>query len=409
MYYLFVLDDNDFAIILINNTDIHNKNVMLKNIIDTVPDPIFVKNEQHVYQYVNQAFADALGCTPYELLGKSDSDFFSQKESDVFYKIDRKTFKSEVPTTNVEEFTGKADGVRIVSTKKSIFRTLNNKKILVGVIRDITEITAARKIVSKQAQELKRQVDSRTKQLKARTDELERAVETLKSLNSDLDCFAHMCCHELREPLRTISSFSRLAMDEDALLPNSNIHQYLEVIQEGTLKMDRLIKSILNYSTNGLCSNLMSVFYPHELIEEVMQMLDVPICDRKAVIHYDKMPAIYADRMQVLQLFQNLINNSIKFCDASHVPVIDIKARSVNDFIEFKLKDNGLGIAKRYHKELFLPFKKFHSRAAGSSAGIGLSLCKKIIDNHKGSIKFSSREGLGTTFTFLLPSNEGGI
>jgi light-regulated signal transduction histidine kinase (bacteriophytochrome) len=150
----------------------------------------------------------------------------------------------------------------------------------------------------------------------------------------------------------------------------------------------------------------MSSFAPHDLINEVTNMLDAQIKEKNAVIHFNKMPAIHADRLQVLQLFQNLITNAIKFCAPSRIPVIHIKAKPIDKFIQFKLKDNGIGIAKKYHKELFMPFKKFHSRSEGSMYGIGLSLCKKIVTNHGGSIKFSSRENLGTTFTFLLPSSE---
>jgi PAS domain S-box-containing protein len=384
----------------------YNQNIMLNNIINTVPDPIFVKDEKHTYQYVNQAFVQALGYSAEELLGKSDADFFSPKEHDVFYKMDCKTFKSEMTTTSEEKFTTKVLDTRVASTKKSIFKTLNDTKILVGVIRDITEISKARKVLEKHFQGLKRQVDIRTKQLKAKNDDLTLAIKTLKSLNSDLDCFAHMCCHELREPLRTISSFSKLAKDKFPGDVNGDMSLFLHEIYEGTLRMDKLIRAILDYSTNGLSNSVMSSFYPHELIAEVLTMLDTQMKEKNASIHFNEMPAIYADRLQIIQLFQNLISNATKFCAPLTRPVINITARPVNQFIEFKLTDKGIGIAKKYHKELFLPFKKFHSKSEGSMYGIGLSLCKKIIENHGGSIKISSRENMGTTFTFLLPSIE---
>jgi PAS domain S-box-containing protein len=405
IYYIFPVDQNYFAIFLINQTEIYSENITLHNIINTVSDPIFVKDEQHTWIYINQGFAEALGHHPTEILGKSDADFFSKEESDIFYKLDRKTFKTQKTTINEETFTTPACGTRIISTKKSIFKTLTNKKILVGVIRDITEVTEARKSLNKYAHELKREVGVRTRQLESKKIDLEHAIERLQKLNSDLDCFAHMCCHELREPLRTISSFSKLAIDENGNEQNKITH-FLNTIHQGTLRMDLLIKSILNYSTNGLSTNLMSSFAPHDLINEVTNMLDAQIKEKNAVIHFNKMPAIHADRLQVLQLFQNLITNAIKFCAPSRIPVIHIKAKPIDKFIQFKLKDNGIGIAKKYHKELFMPFKKFHSRSEGSMYGIGLSLCKKIVTNHGGSIKFSSRENLGTTFTFLLPSSE---
>ena len=106
----------------------------------------------------------------------------------------------------------------------------------------------------------------------------------------------------------------------------------------------------------------------------------------------------------MIQLFQNLITNAIKFNKYPKTPFINIAANIRGAFVEFQIKDNGIGIAKEYHKELFLPFKKFHSRNEGSNYGIGLNLCKKIVENHGGSIKVSSQENIGTTFKFMLPT-----
>lgn len=406
-YYLFLLRDGFFSFIFIDTTKTNNELIMLNDIINTVPDPIFVKDEQHRFLYVNQAFADSLGQPIPYVVGKNDADFFPKNESEIYCRIDRKTFKSEKTTINEEKFTG-INGKRDISTKKSVFRTLAGSRILVGVIRDITELNAARECLKKHAKELKRQVDTRTKQLEKKKNDLEMAVEKLKNLNSDLDCFAHICCHELREPLRTISSFSKLVMDEYSAGRNNNIDDFLKIIHEGAAKMDKLIKAILEYSTNGLCTSSMSLFSTNELISEVLIMLDHYIQEKRVVVNFDDMPVIYADRLQIMQLFQNLINNSIKFSASKEPPVINIHAIQKNKFAEFQIQDNGVGIAKRYHKEIFLPFKRFHSRSEGSMHGIGLSLCKKIVENHGGSINMSSTENVGTIFRFLLPTQSIG-
>jgi light-regulated signal transduction histidine kinase (bacteriophytochrome) len=166
------------------------------------------------------------------------------------------------------------------------------------------------------------------------------------------------------------------------------------------------MKSILEYSTSGLNKNAYSTFSIEELLNEITLMLNVQIHEKKAVIIYQNMPTIYADRMQFFQLFQNLINNAIKFSKPSIAPAVTITAKNTPNTIIFQVKDNRLGIAKKYHKELFLPFKKFHTRAEGSQYGIGLSLCKKIVENHGGTIKISSSENAGTTFTFITPINK---
>lgn len=403
-YYLFPLKDDLFSLVLNDNTEMNNEVMMLNNIINTVPDPIFVKDDQFRLLYLNHACAESWGLPASHIIGKKDDDFFPQAERDVFNKIDRRTFRTGKTTINEESFTRIKGMTRIISTKKSVFTTLTGNKILVGVSRDVTEINDAREYLKKQAKELKKQVDIRTKQLETKKDELEQAVEKLKSLNSDLDCFAHICCHELREPLRTISSFSKIVLDEYTNGKNNNIIDYLQIINQGATRMDKLIKSILEYSTNGLYSNTMSFFSSNDLILEVLDMMDHYIQERNAIVYFSDMPYIYADRLQILQLFQNLINNSIKFCTPETPPVIAINAAQKGKFTEFQIKDNGIGIAKKYHKEIFLPFKKFHSRAEGSMYGIGLSLCKKIIENHGGSIKLNSKENAGTTFKFLLPS-----
>lgn len=404
--YLFPLRNDFFSLVLSDNTDENNKLMMLNNIVNAAPDPIFVKDEQHRYLYVNHAFAESLGHHVSYVIGKSDTDFFPENESDIFYKVDRKTFKSEKTTINEEKFTSSACGTRDVSTKKSVFKTLTGSKILVGIIRDVTEINEAREYLKKHAKELKRQIGTRTKQLEIKKNDLEKAVEKLKSLNSDLDCFAHICCHELREPLRTISSFSKLALDEYSTGQNANIEDFLRIVHKGAARMDKLVKSILEYSTNGLCTSSMSLFSMSDLIAEVLTMLDHSIKEKNAIINFNSSPFIYADRLQILQLFQNLINNSIKFSSPAVPPVINICAIQKNKFVEFQIKDNGIGIAKRYHKEIFLPFKRFHSRSEGSMYGIGLSLCKKIVENHGGTISMSSQENVGTNFKFLLPIPE---
>jgi PAS domain S-box-containing protein len=266
IYYLFPLENNFFVLILTDNTDLNNELRMLNDIINTVSDPIFVKDDQFRFLYLNQACAETWGLPAVDILGKNNDEFFSKEESDVFNKIDIKTFKTGKTTINEEKFTRIEGNTRIISTKKSVFKTLTGSKILVGVSRDVTEINKAREYLKKHAKELKRQVYLRTKQLELKTKDLEAAVEKLKSLNSDLDCFAHICCHELREPLRTISSFSKLAFDEYSEGKNNNLANFLQIIHQGSLKMDKLIKSILAYSTNGLCVNSMSLFSSDELI-----------------------------------------------------------------------------------------------------------------------------------------------
>jgi PAS domain S-box-containing protein len=402
MYYINYFKNNLFFINFIDQTEVNNKIITLNNIINTVPDPILVKNEQHEFIYVNQAFSESLNLTSSDMIGKTDYDFYPKDECDVYRKLDRLTFKTG-SSINEESYTDKKLGKRIISTKKAVFKTFDGSKILVGVIRDISELKEARELLKKQAKELQRQVTLRTEQLQIKTNELEQAIEGLKNLNSDLDCFAHICCHELRAPLRTISSFSALVLEEYALGETANIKNYLATIHDRVLKMDTLMKSILEYSTNGLNKNAMSCFSLHDLLNEITFVLDVQIQEKNVSITYDNMPNIHADRLQYFQLFQNLINNSIKFSVPSVTPMISILAKKTDNFIEFQVKDNGLGIAKKFHKELFLPFKKFHTRAEGSMYGIGLSLCKKIVENHGGTIKMSSHKNIGTTFTFTLP------
>jgi PAS domain S-box-containing protein len=379
---------------------------MLKNIINTVPDPVFVKDDQFRLLYLNQECADSWGLPVSEIIGKNDDDFFSKEERDVFHKNDKKTFETGKTTISEEKFTRIAGNTRIIATKKSVFKTLAGHKILVGVSRDVTEIKEAKESLKKHANELKRKVANRTRQLEAKKNDLEVAIEELKNLNSDLDCFAHICCHELRSPLRTLTNFSKLVLEELDRGETKNIGEYLITIHDRALKMDQLMKSILEYSTSGLNKNAYSTFSIEELLNEITLMLNVQIHEKKAVIIYQNMPTIYADRMQFFQLFQNLINNAIKFSKPSIGPAVTITAKNTPNTIIFQVKDNRLGIAKKYHKELFLPFKKFHTRAEGSQYGIGLSLCKKIVENHGGTIKISSSENAGTTFTFITPINK---
>ena len=404
-YYVIFLKNDLFSIILIDNTKINNELIMLNNIINTVPDPIFVKDDQFRFLYLNQASEEIWGIPAADILGKNNDEFFPKEEVAVFNKIDRKTFRLEKTIINEEKFTRIRGGdTRTISTKKSVFRTLTGHIILVGVSRDVTEINKARECLKQYAKELSKQVFSRTKQLETKTKELEKAVKKLENLNSDLDCFAHICCHELREPLRSISTYSNILISEYSNGNFDNLNNFLGIIHQGANRMDKIIKSILEYSTNGLHSNSNSSFSSNDLIIELLNMLELFIKEKDTKIHFDNLPVIYADRLQIIQLFQNLITNSIKFSSATTSPEIYISAVKTENSVEFQIKDNGIGIAKKHHKEIFLPFKRFHSRAEGSMHGIGLSLCKKIIENHGGTISMTSQENKGTTFKFSLPS-----
>jgi PAS domain S-box-containing protein len=262
----------------------------------------------------------------------------------------------------------------------------------IGTCTDITERERAEEALQQAKAELEIKVQERTREL-------------MRS-NQELELFASVASHDLQEPLRAISGFTQLLMqDLPADLLDESAKEYMHWIVDGTQRMQQLIHDLLAYSRVGTHDLLLAPTDCNEVLEKVSRNLQVAIAENEAAIFHDSLPVVVADKTQLVQLFQNLIGNAIKF-RRKEPPKIYIQVEQTVSEQIFSIRDNGIGIQPRYLEQIFEVFKRLHTRQEFPGTGIGLAICKKIVDRHGGRLWAESKPDEGTTFYFTLPNRE---
>lgn len=229
-----------------------------------------------------------------------------------------------------------------------------------------------------------------------------RKIAELHRSNEELSQFAYIASHDLQEPLRMISSYTQLLAKRYAGRLDSDADDFIGFAVDGAERMQRLIQDLLAYSRVGTDSINLAEVSSEKALDEALINLRSAIDDCGAVVTRDALPTIRADATQLTQLFQNLVGNAIKYRRET-TPHVHISARrNADDKWEFTIKDNGLGIEKQYLTRIFGMFQRLHSREEFSGTGIGLAICKKIVDRHGGNISVESTPGEGSAFHFSL-------
>jgi PAS domain S-box-containing protein len=241
-----------------------------------------------------------------------------------------------------------------------------------------------------------------TKRKKAETKLVEK-VEELKRSNDELESFAYVASHDLKEPLRMIASYIQLLKKKSAEKFSSDEMDYINFVSEGAMRMDGLISDLLEYSRVKTKGREFVKTDFNSVVSRVLDILKFRIQDKNAkIIMEGTLPAVNADRLQMEQLLQNVIENALKF-SASNPPEITIKAEKNREFVQFSVKDNGIGIDMQYKDRIFQVFQRLHPKNEYGGTGVGLAICKKIVERHNGRMWMESEgEGKGSTFYFTL-------
>lgn len=239
-------------------------------------------------------------------------------------------------------------------------------------------------------------------QRKFAESKLQENLLELQRSNSDLEQFAYVCSHDLQEPLRVISNYTQLLakryhdqLDDDAT-------EFVEYIVDATKRMQELINDLLLYSRVQTKGQAFRKTDCHERAQTAISNLTLAVEESGANITLGHLPTLLADGSQMLQVFQNLISNAIKF-RAEQPLQIQISATKADNAWLFSITDNGLGIDMKYSDRIFIIFQRLHNREQYPGSGIGLAICKKIVERHGGKIWIESRPGEGTTFYFTIP------
>jgi light-regulated signal transduction histidine kinase (bacteriophytochrome) len=256
---------------------------------------------------------------------------------------------------------------------------------------------------------LEQKVTERTAELWEANQKLNEQNEILARKNAELKSFTYIASHDLKEPLRKIATFSeRILTTEEAGLTDKG-RFYFQRIRAAIERMQNLIEAVFAYTETETGIE----FKPTDLNEvtrHAVDTLDEAVMQSKAMIVYDALPTVYAIPHQVEQLFTNLISNSIKYARQGVRPQIVISAeKETTDEMDgwtLHFKDNGIGFDEKYKDKIFQIFQRLHGNAEYSGTGVGLAICKKIVDNHKGKITVKSKEGEGTEFIIWLPMGE---
>jgi light-regulated signal transduction histidine kinase (bacteriophytochrome) len=233
-------------------------------------------------------------------------------------------------------------------------------------------------------------------------EEVKRSVAELARSNSELEQFAYVASHDLREPLRAVAGMAQLLSKgyQDKL--DGKAQEYLTHIVDGVARGQDLIDDLLEFSRIGHKRHLVKVVESKEILKQVMENLSVAIRESGAVVTYDGLPSLKCDPTQLTQLLQNLVGNAIKFRGEQR-PKIHVQAEVKNGEWVFAVRDNGIGIDPQYFDRIFTIFQRLHTRRAYPGSGIGLAICKKIVQLHGGRIWVESAPGQGAAFFFTYP------
>lgn len=232
-------------------------------------------------------------------------------------------------------------------------------------------------------------------------DKLKELLMSLERSNKELENFAYIASHDLQEPLRMISSYTKLLATKYKGKLDQEADEYIEFAVDGAVRMQNLITDLLAFSRVTINGKPIEPLSCNEILKKTLRNLSVYIAESKAEITYDNLPDVMGDEVQLIQVFQNLISNAIKFHSAA-LPRIHISAEKKGQHIIFKVMDNGIGIEPKFHEKIFSIFLRLHSRQEIPGAGIGLAICKKIVERHGGKIWVESEPGRGATFFFTL-------
>jgi light-regulated signal transduction histidine kinase (bacteriophytochrome) len=235
-------------------------------------------------------------------------------------------------------------------------------------------------------------------------EELERTAAELRRSNEELEQFAYIASHDLQEPLRMVASYTQLLERRYAAQLDDVAREFIGYAVDGAKRMQQFISGLLRYSRVGTEARPLEDVNLDEAFAAAIANLRIAIEESGAKVESQPLPVVRGDPRQLIQLFQNLIGNALKFRKPGQPPLVEVRAGPDGDFWRFSVRDNGIGLDPRFSDRIFTIFQRLHTRDEYEGTGLGLAICKKIVERHGGRIWVESREGEGAAFFFTLPA-----
>lgn len=349
------------------------------NILKSMAETLMVIDTDGTIQRVNQAAISLLGYERHELIGRSAGDLF-EEGVDVLSLLKQSELNDVIRRVDTSVVT--KDGRHVaVSLSGSVMRDEDGEiQGMVCVAQDITERKRTQEILERQTQELARS-------------------------NSELEQFAWVASHDLQEPLRMVASYTQLLSKRYKGKLDADADEFIAFAVDGATRMRRLINALLELSRVGTRGKDFEATDCDAIYDRTLVNLQGLVEESGAVVTHDRLPTVMGDVTQLGQLFQNLIANAIKFRGDEQLTV-HVGAEQRNGHWEFCVRDNGIGIDPEYAERIFVVFQRLHGKGDRPGTGIGLSICKKIVELHGGRIWVKSQPDEGAAFYFTLPLNE---
>ncbi|MBE9092952.1 PAS domain S-box protein [Tychonema sp. LEGE 07203] len=361
----------------LTETALQESEFKYRQIVELAEEGIWVIDSNARTTYVNRAMARMLGYSELEMFGRPLWDFMDEPEKQqALENFERR----KQGIAEQHEFKFKTKDGKDIWTYMSASPLLDDRGNMLSCCALIYNITD-RKESERQMLQL---------------------TEDLKRSNKELEQFAYVASHDLQEPLRAVTSYAQLLAQRYQGNLDAKADKYINYIVDGSTRMQQLINDLLAYSRLGTRGKEFEPADSNAAVKQSLCNLQIAIAETKAVITCESMPTVMADEFQLVQLFQNLLANGIKFC-REDIPLIHIAAGRQDSEWVFSVRDNGIGIDPQYADRIFIIFCRLHGRREYSGTGIGLAMCKRIVERHGGRIWVESQEGKGATFYFTIP------
>jgi len=357
----------------------------LAAIVEFSDDAILSKDLDGIIQTWNAGAERLLGYRAEEIVGQPVTRLLpperKEEEDEILRRLRRGEYVEHFETVRVAK-----DGRRVaVSATISPLRTADGKMIGASkILRDITKLKRAEAA------------------LREANEKLQEQAEELVATNKDLEQFAYVASHDLQEPLRAVGGFVTLLQQRYRGRLDEKADNYINAAVDGATRMQALINGLLEYSRVGTRGNVPAPVAADGALHEALENLQTLIQESGAAIAADPLPTVQADANQLTHVFQNLIANAIKF-RAERPPEVQVGSRREEAAWLLWVRDNGIGIEPQYSDRIFTIFQRLHTRTQYPGTGIGLSICKRIVERHGGKIWVESQPGQGSTFYFTLP------